>query len=163
MLWTSRPCFCVAATTDSSSPVTLKPHSQVTVMSAMAPPGVSNPSTVARQSWRSVGSVARVLRIYLTGRVAVEADGVIRSGPALGTGQLCALLAIVAAERHRAVADGELAEHLWPEGPPAAWQQALRSLVSKLRGRLPAVTGVDPVPHWMGCYQLVAGPGIWVD
>src|SRR5436309_8485626 len=101
MLWTSRPCFWVAVTTDSSSPVTLNPHSQVTVLSAMAPPGVSYPTTVAREGWRSVGSVARVVRIYLTGRVAVEADGLIRSGPTLGSSQLCALLAILAVERHR--------------------------------------------------------------
>src|SRR4051794_26198526 len=120
-------------------------------------------TNVPRQCWRSVGSVAAVVRIYLTGRVAIEADGLVSAGPALGTNQLCALLAILAAERHRAVAAEELADHLWPEERPAAWQQALRSLVSKLRGRLPAVTGVDPVPHWMGCYQLMGGPEVWVD
>ena len=35
MLWTSRPCFWVAATTVSSSPRVSKPHSQVTINSAM--------------------------------------------------------------------------------------------------------------------------------
>jgi len=104
-----------------------------------------------------------MVRVYLTGRVALEVDGEVFLGPDLGSGQLTALLAILAAERHRAVSADELTDHLWSGRPPPAWSQAVRSLVSKLRSRLAAPGGWDPIQHWMGCYQLRLPPDTWVD
>lgn len=104
---------------------------------------------------------AAVVRIYLTGRVAIEVDGAVVAGAALGTGQLGALLAMLACERHRAVSSSELAEHLWADAVPAAWAQGLRSLVSKARDRLGR--SAAEIPHWMGCYQLRLPADAWVD
>ena len=102
-----------------------------------------------------------MVRIYLTGRPALEIGDSVFTGAALGGGQATALLAILAAERHRAVSRGELADHLWSRSPPPESAQALRSLVSKLRRHFGQVHH-DPIPSCMGCYQLALRDA-WVD
>ena len=59
----------------------------------------------------------------------------------------------------------ELADALWPEALPAAWESALNALVSKLRGLL---TGLGPraamsLTSVSGGYLLQAGDGAWID
>lgn len=101
-------------------------------------------------------------RIYLTGRVCVESPGRVVGSRDLGGAQSAALLAFLAVERRRAAGADEICRHLWPDGRPRAWDQALRSLVSKLRRHLPAAEG-DPVRHALGCYQLRLPAESWVD
>ena len=44
-------------------------------------------------------------------------------------------LAMLVVEHRRVLLRDELAEDLWPDGPPDAWEVAVRSLISKLRRR----------------------------
>jgi len=72
---------------------------------------------------------------------------------------------MLVAERERPLTKEQLAEELWPGEPPAAWEVALRAIVSKLRGVLGEV-GLDPAPtlaHAFGAYQLHLPPGTWID
>ena len=78
-----------------------------------------------------------MLRIFLCGRVAVEADGV-----GLDTGGLGRLgriaLAYLVSERHRPVTRDELAEVLWGDDLPRSWETSLRGVALRLRGLLGA-------------------------
>ncbi|MGZ8600747.1 MAG: AfsR/SARP family transcriptional regulator, partial [Actinomycetota bacterium] len=76
------------------------------------------------------------LRVYLAGNVAVENGDVLVPEKRLPGRQGRLILAVLAWERDRAVAVEELADIVWEGVPPAAWQTALRALVSKLRGVL---------------------------
>jgi len=82
------------------------------------------------------------VRICLTARVRVEADGV-SAEP--GLGRLASLaLAYLAVERHRPVPHAELAEVLWGEALPQTWNTSLRGIVSRLRSAF-AVVGLARV------------------
>jgi DNA-binding SARP family transcriptional activator len=103
------------------------------------------------------------LRVYLAGNVALEAGARLVTERDLPGRQGRTLLAVLAWERDRAVASEELAEILWEDGAPDAWQVALRSLVSKLRGvsaRLPEEVRIE---HGLGAYQLRLPVDAWVD
>lgn len=106
-----------------------------------------------------------MLRIYLSGRLSVEGEtGVL--GPAEFPGQQGRVaFAYLVAERAAPVSRAALAEVLWGEDPPAAWQTALSAIVSKLRPLLARV-GLDPAGTLRaagGCYELELPPGTWVD
>jgi DNA-binding SARP family transcriptional activator len=75
------------------------------------------------------------------------------------------VFAMLAAERRRAVTKDELAEELWGERLPSAWEQALWSLISKTRAVLSRAK-LGPhvlVAQGLGCYQLTLPHGTWVD
>src|SRR6478735_1235445 len=76
------------------------------------------------------------VKVFLAGRVVVEAGGsVVDEGRFPGRqGRL--LFAYLVAEHGRPVPRDELAEALWEEGRPATWDKALSVLVSKLRNLL---------------------------
>lgn len=59
-------------------------------------------------------------------------------------------------ERARWVTHDELAEILWPSGPPSTWQAALRGIVSKVRGifDLVGLRGASVVSGEAGRYRL---------
>jgi DNA-binding SARP family transcriptional activator len=105
------------------------------------------------------------LRIYLAGSVRLERGSVLRTERDLPGRQGRIAFAHLAAERARAVSRDELAETLWPEALPRAWEVALRSVVSKLRGVLAdvGVGGPDAIAHAFGCYQLHLPADTWVD
>jgi DNA-binding SARP family transcriptional activator len=105
------------------------------------------------------------IRIYLTGRLCVE-----RRDSWLGErdfpgrqGRLA--FAYLTLQRGRAVPRHELAEVLWPEGPPATWHTAISVVVSNLRLLLSRVglprEGV--LAFNAGCYQLRLPPDAWID
>jgi SARP family transcriptional regulator, regulator of embCAB operon len=105
------------------------------------------------------------LRIYVTGRVAVEYGGKLLEQDAFPGKQ--GLLAFVRLlfTRETAVSRDELALVLWPEGLPRAWDAALNSIASKLRVLL-AQTGLNKstvLPAALSCYQLNLPTDTWVD
>jgi DNA-binding SARP family transcriptional activator len=103
------------------------------------------------------------LRVYLAGNVALERDDRLLTERDLPGRQGRALLAALAFERDRAVLAEELAEVLWNDAPPNAWQVALRSLASKLRAALGEMSSDARIEHALGCYQLRLSPDSWID
>lgn len=115
--------------------------------------------------WQNVGgrlaNERMALRIYLTGKLCLEAGTTLVDEASLPGRQGRVLLALLAAEPARAVPFEEAAGVLWPDGPPRSWETALRALVSKLRAAVaPAGLGVESA---FGCYQLTVPAGTWVD
>lgn len=107
---------------------------------------------------------ATPLRVYLTGRVRVEYGEVLVDEADLPGRQGRLALALLVAERDRAVPRDELAEELWGENLPAAWDKGLRALLSKVRHALGAVgIAPDALSYAFGCYQLHLAVNAWVD
>ena len=105
------------------------------------------------------------LRVFLAGRGAVEADGVVLDPGRFAGRQGRLVFAYLVSERGRSVPRDELAEALWGEAPPATWDKALTVIASKLRGAL-ADAGVDggtALTGAFGCYRLDLPEGTWVD
>jgi ABC-type transport system substrate-binding protein/DNA-binding SARP family transcriptional activator len=115
---------------------------------------------VGKQMARGAG-----LKIFLVGRVALEADGLAVQDARLPGRQGRLLFAYLAVQRGRPVPRDELAAALWGEAPPATWDKALTVLVSKLRSLL-TEAGLDG-PHALtaafGCYRLELPEGTWID
>jgi ABC-type transport system substrate-binding protein/DNA-binding SARP family transcriptional activator len=104
------------------------------------------------------------LKVFLTGRVAVETDGIVLDEARFPGRQGRLLFAYLVAEQGRPVPHDELAEALWGESPPATWEKALTVLVSKLRGLL-VESGINgsALTGAFGCYRLDLPDGTWVD
>jgi DNA-binding SARP family transcriptional activator/ABC-type branched-subunit amino acid transport system substrate-binding protein len=105
------------------------------------------------------------VRISLTGRVSIEANGARVDERSFPGRQGRLVFAYLLAEEGRAVPRDELAELLWGEAPPARWEKALSVLVSKLRALLEGcgVDGQVALRSAFGCYQLALPPGVWID
>jgi DNA-binding SARP family transcriptional activator len=105
-----------------------------------------------------------VLRIYLTGEPCLLTDrGLIRAGR-LPRRQGRLAFAFLMSERSRAVPRDELADALWPEGPPPAHEVALSALASKLRALLvEAGAPRDAIAAASGCYRVELPATTWVD
>jgi pentatricopeptide repeat protein len=83
--------------------------------------------------------LAERVRIQLCGTLCVEIDGR-RIDPELPGRQGRLLITYLVLHRLRPIRRDELANALWPDHPPAAADNALRALLSKLRRVLPAGT-----------------------
>ena len=105
------------------------------------------------------------LKVFLAGRVAVEAGGGLLSEEHFPGRQGRLLFACLVAEQGRPVPKDELAEALWEEAPPATWEKALTVLVSKLRGLLAecGLDGAKVLTSAFGCYRLNLPEEAWVD
>jgi DNA-binding SARP family transcriptional activator len=105
------------------------------------------------------------LRVYLAGAIRLERGPVLVTESGLPGRQGRVAFAMLAAEHGRAISKDELAEELWAGEPPAAWDVALRAIVSKLRSALAdvGIDGHEAVGHAFGCYQLRLPPEAWVD
>ena len=81
--------------------------------------------------------------ITLLGRVAIATDGPASAtaGPRGRRGEL--VFAYLAAEHHRLVSNDELADCLWPDGPPETWEAALRGVLTDVR-RFLTDHGLEP-------------------
>jgi YVTN family beta-propeller protein len=101
------------------------------------------------------------VKVFLTGRVAVETDGAVIDEAQLGGRQGRLLFAYLVAERSRPVPLDELADAIWGESPPATWEKALTVIASKLRG-LVAEDGIR-ITNAFGCYRVDLPEGTWVD
>jgi DNA-binding SARP family transcriptional activator len=106
-----------------------------------------------------------LLRIYLSGEVAVErGEQLLRDGDLGGRQGRLALVYLVA-ERERAVTQSELAELLWPDSLPPSWTVALSAVISKLRQKLGAL-GLDRdriIANAFRCYQFRPPGETWID
>lgn len=106
-----------------------------------------------------------MLRIYLSGRLTVEADG-IRLEPNDFPGQQARVaFALLVGERSGPVPRSMLAEALWPRHLPPSWETALSSIVSKLRSLLAraGLEGGDVLSTRDGCHELHLPRDAWVD
>jgi DNA-binding SARP family transcriptional activator len=103
------------------------------------------------------------LRVYLTGNVALEAEDRLVTERELPGRQGRALFAALAWERDRAITSEELAAIVWGDDTPGAWQAALRSLISKLRGTFAGLPAEVQIEHGLGAYQLRLPVDAWVD
>lgn len=106
-----------------------------------------------------------MLRIYLTGRITIEA-GDLLLGPHDFPGQQGrAAFAYLVCERSRPVSRSELADALWTAEPPPSWDAALSAILSKLRAVLSraGLDGSEVLSSAGGCYELRLPPGSWVD
>ena len=105
------------------------------------------------------------MKVFLAGRIAVEADGVVTDERHFPGRQGRLLFAYLVVEHGRPVPRDELADVLWADAPPATWDKALSVLVSKLRGVLAesGVDGANALTAAFGCYQLDLPEGTWVD
>ena len=106
-----------------------------------------------------------MLRIYLTGEVAVEREEqLLREADLAGRQGRLAFVYLVA-ERERAVTQSELAELLWPQSLPPSWPVALSAVISKLRQKLSTI-GLDRdriIANAFRCYQLRPPAEAWID
>src|SRR5581483_1102898 len=105
------------------------------------------------------------LKLFVTGRVAVETDGVVIDEAQFGGRQGRLLFAYLVAEQSRPVPRDELAEALWGETPPATRDKALTVIASKLRAALAdaGLDGRELLTAAFGCYRLDLPEGTWVD
>jgi DNA-binding SARP family transcriptional activator len=118
-----------------------------------------------RKPWRTVAlTLPRNVRVYLTGRLALQVDErLVDQGDFVGQ-QGRAAFAYLTLERSRPVSRAELASVLWSDAPPVAFDVALNAVVSKLRGVLTAAGFPDSVlKSASGCYELRLPASTWVD
>ena len=105
------------------------------------------------------------LRVFLAGRVAVEANGHVIDETRFPGRQGRLVFAYLVAARGRAVPRDELAEALWEGTPPATWEKALSVVVSKLRAVF-ADNGLETTAALTGahgCYRLELPDSASVD
>src|SRR5262245_15713677 len=101
------------------------------------------------------------MKVFLTGRVAAEANGRVLDEARFPGRQGRLLFAYLVAARSRPVPRDELADAIWGESPPATWEKALTVIASKLRSLL-AEDGMT-LANAFGCYRLDLPEGAWVD
>ncbi|HYW24636.1 MAG TPA: BTAD domain-containing putative transcriptional regulator [Terriglobales bacterium] len=105
------------------------------------------------------------VRVYVAGRLCLESGGRLLLETQLGSRQGRTALAYLVCERHRSVPREELAEVVWEDGPPPAWDVDLRALVSRLRSAATRI-GLDGSALFtsgLGCYHFRLPAGGWVD
>jgi DNA-binding SARP family transcriptional activator len=103
------------------------------------------------------------IRVYLAGGIALRgANGLTVPERELGSRQARLLLVRLAAI-HEAVPHVELADDLWGPVWPAAWDVALRALISKLRHAFARVGAPGSLVSGSGAYALHLPAGAWLD
>jgi DNA-binding SARP family transcriptional activator len=104
------------------------------------------------------GSVAHV-ELRLAGAFRVVRDSTELTEGQIGSRKSRTLLKLLAVERPGLVPVDRIVEILWPDDQPAAPEQNVAVLVSRLR----AVLGADLIQGGRAGYRLASGPGIVVD
>jgi len=113
----------------------------------------------------SAGGGAPAARIYLTGRVLVEHEDVVRDETSL-PGRLGRLLFCFLVLNHgQPLARHELVKAGWGESVPDVVDASLNALMSKLRRFLDGVglNGAVAIESSFGSYRLLLPAGSWVD
>jgi DNA-binding SARP family transcriptional activator len=105
------------------------------------------------------------LRVFLTGRLRVEGAETVVDEASLPGRQARLAFVFLVAERLRVIEPVELAHVVWSKGLPAAWQPALRSVLTKVRGFLGAagLPGPTTLHSDFGCYRLLLPEDAIVD
>lgn len=103
-------------------------------------------------------------RIYLTGRIMIETDSEVVEASAF-PGRQGRLAFVYLAAAPRRVDRAELAELIWDDSLPEAWDTALNAIVSKLRKLLDRVgwNGASVLESLHGSYELRPPEGTWID
>ena len=107
------------------------------------------------------------IRIYLTGRIAVEADEELVIDERQFRGKQGRLVfAYLVSERNRSVPRDELARLIWPDELAPTWELSLSSLMSRLR-RLLSSEGLKhrgvSLASRSSQYEMHLPAGTWVD
>lgn len=100
------------------------------------------------------------LRIYLTGRLSVEAGDSLTVDSKFPSRQSRLAFAYLCLHQDRSVPRDELADAIWPDELPAAWETSLSAVVSKLRTLLKGTLHVNTSA---GAYQLRPDSEPWID
>lgn len=107
-----------------------------------------------------------MIRVYLTGRICVEATGDIALHERQFRGrQMRTAFAYLASNRLRTVSRDELTSVVWPDDLPPAWESGLSAILSKLRSllsHLPQTSGLS-LTNGFAQYQLHLPDDAWVD
>jgi DNA-binding SARP family transcriptional activator len=103
------------------------------------------------------------VRIYLTGKIAIEGDERTIGESEFPGRQGRLLFAYLVCADGRPVPRDTIAELLWPGAPPAAPEAGIAAIVSKLRGLLARASGAATIESGLGFYQLRLAPESWVD
>lgn len=105
------------------------------------------------------------VRFYVCGEVRVEAGDRLLAERDLPSRQGRLLLARLVLGRQRALSRAELAEALWDDRPPRAYEAALSALLSRLRRVLGKVglPADQTISTAFGCHQLQLPGDTWVD
>ena len=103
------------------------------------------------------------MRVYLTGRVAIEQGEKLVEERELAGRQGRLAFAFLASERHRPITRDELVAVVWPDTPPREIETALSAILSKLRTAVRKVSSTATVEVRTGTIQLRLPPDTWVD
>lgn len=105
------------------------------------------------------------VRISLTERLVVEANGARLDEQRFPGRQGRIVFAYLAAQKGRPVPRDELAEVLWGDELPPTWEKALRVLMTKLRALLEEcrIDGSTALTSAFGCYKLTLPVDVWID
>ena len=105
------------------------------------------------------------LRIYLTGRIAIEYGSRLVGERELSGRQGRLAFAFLAAERHRPVSRDELMSVVWADSTPSRCDVALSAILSKLRAALKkaGLSGSGLVEVRSGTIQIRLPSDTWID
>lgn len=107
------------------------------------------------------------IRMYLTGRIAVEVDGSLAiQERQFRSRQERLAFAYLACHRTQPVTRERLAEVLWPEEMPPAWQTGMSAVLSRLRGLVQQddLRAYEvAISRGFAQYQLCLPADTWVD
>ncbi len=103
------------------------------------------------------------MRIYLTGRLALETDSGLLEEARLPARQGLIAFAYLVLQRRRPVPRPELAEAIWGEEVPNAWDTSLSALLSRLRRLFRGVALSGELETLTGSVSLVLTDDAWVD
>jgi DNA-binding SARP family transcriptional activator len=101
----------------------------------------------------------RLVELRLAGTFRVVRDGTELTDGEIGSRKSRTLLKLLAVERPGLVPVDRIVDVLWPTERPAAPEQNVATLVSRLRAAL----GADVIQGGRAGYRLAAGPGIVID
>ena len=105
------------------------------------------------------GSGPSQVELRLAGEFGVARDGIELPGEQVGSRKSRTLLKLLAVERPALIPVDRIVEVLWDAHPPAAAEQNVATLVSRLRAAL----GTGVIQGGRQGYRLGAGPGVGVD
>lgn len=106
------------------------------------------------------------LRIYVTGRLAIEQASVVRLEQAFPARQGRRLWAYLVLHRRWPVGREDVAEAIWSDAIPDTWDSALSVLVSRLRTLLRPFAEIDPevgIRGEVGRYLLTLPDDVFID
>lgn len=106
-----------------------------------------------------------ILRIYLSGRIAIDTGGAFLGPEEFPGQQGRAVFAFLVGQRDAPVSRSAVADAIWLSRPPPSWDTALSSIVSKLRSLLSraGMDGTGALASVGGLYELQLPPGVWID